>query len=134
MGMTDPIADMLTRIRNGGRAHHREVEVPWSRLKENIAHLLVQEGYLQEVKRTKVKDKVGEVLRIQLKFDKDDNPVILGLKRISRPGRRVYVGSKEIPRIRRGLGINLLSTPKGLLVDRQAKKDGVGGELLFSAW
>lgn len=134
MGMTDPIADMLTRIRNGGRAHHREVEVPWSRLKENIAHVLAQEGYLQEVKRTKAKDKVGDVLRIHLKFDKDDKPVILGLKRVSRPGRRVYVGYKEIPRIRRGLGINLLSTPKGLLVDRQAKKDRVGGELLFSAW
>ncbi len=134
MGMTDPIADMLTRIRNGGRAHHREVEIPWSRVKESLARLLVEEGYVHEVKRTKLKDSVGEILRVQLKFDKDDKPVISGLKRVSRPGRRVYVGSNEIPAVRRGLGINLLSTPKGLLVDRQAKKDGVGGELLFSAW
>lgn len=134
MGMTDPIADMLTRIRNGGHAHHREVEIPWSRVKESIGHLLAEEGYVQEVKRAKSKDKVGDVLRIQLKFDKDDKPVISGLKRVSRPGRRIYVGSKEIPLVRRGLGINLLSTPKGVLVDRQARKDGVGGELLCSIW
>ena len=132
--MTDPIADMLTRIRNGGRAHHREVEIPWSRVKESLARLLVEEGYVHEVKRAKAKEGVGEVLRVQLKFDKDDNPVITGLRRISRPGRRVYVGSKEIPPVRRGLGINLISTPKGILVDRQAQKSGVGGELLCSVW
>ncbi len=132
--MTDPIADMLTRIRNGCHAHHREVEIPWSRVKESIGHLLSEEGYVLEVKRAKSKDKVGDVLRIQLKFDKDDKPVISGLKRVSRPGRRIYVGSKEIPPVRRGLGINLLSTPKGILVDRQARKDGVGGELLCSVW
>ncbi len=134
MGMTDPIADMLTRIRNGGRAHHREVEIPWSRVKESMARLLVEEGYVQDVKRSKPKDRVGEVLRVQLKFDKNDNPVITGIKRVSRPGRRVYVGKKEIPLVRRGLGINILSTPRGFLVDRQAKKTGVGGELLCSVW
>ncbi len=134
MGMTDPIADMLTRIRNGGRAHHREVEIPWSCIKESMARLLVQEGYVRDVKRAKPKDKVGEVLRVQLKFDKNDNPVITGIKRVSRPGRRVYVGKKEIPQVRRGLGINLLSTPRGILVDRQAQKTGVGGELLCSIW
>ncbi len=134
MAMTDPIADMLTRIRNGGRAHHREVEIPWSRVKESMARLLMEEGYIQDVKKAKPKDSVGEVLRIQLKFDKDDKPVISGIKRVSRPGRRVYVGNKEIPMVRRGLGINLLSTPKGILVDRQAQKSGVGGELLCSIW
>ena len=134
MGMTDPIADMLTRIRNGGRAHHREVEIPWSRVKESIARLLVEEGYVREVKRSKPKDSVGEILRIQLKFDKDGKPIITGITRVSRPGRRVYVGNKEIPQVRRGLGVNLLSTPKGILVDRQARKNGVGGELLCSIW
>ena len=134
MGMTDPIADMLTRIRNGGRAHHREVEIPWSRVKESLARLLVEEGYVQDVKRSKPKDGVGEVLRVHLKFDKNDNPVITGIKRVSRPGRRVYVGKKEIPLVRRGLGVNLLSTPRGILVDRQAQKTGVGGELLCSIW
>lgn len=134
MGMTDPIADMLTRIRNGGRAHHREVEIPWSRVKESMARLLVEEGYVQEVKRAKPKDKVGEVLRVQLKFDKNGDPVITGIKRVSRPGRRVYVGKDDIPQVRRGLGINLLSTPRGILVDRQAQKTGVGGELLCSIW
>jgi small subunit ribosomal protein S8 len=134
MGMTDPIADMLTRIRNGGRAHHREVEIPWSRVKESIARLLVEEGYVREVKRSKPKDSVGEILRVQLKFDKDDKPVITGITRVSRPGRRVYVGNKEIPQVRRGLGVNLISTPKGILVDRQARKSRVGGELLCSIW
>jgi small subunit ribosomal protein S8 len=134
MGMTDPIADMLTRIRNGGRAHHREVEIPWSRVKESIARLLVEEGYVREVKRSKPKDSVGEILRVQLKFDKDDKPVITGIMRVSRPGRRVYVGNKEIPQVRRGLGVNLISTPKGILVDRQARKSRVGGELLCSIW
>ena len=134
MGMTDPIADMLTRIRNGGRAHHREVEIPWSRVKESIARLLVEEGYVREVKRSKPKDSVGEILRVQLKFDKDDKPIITGIMRVSRPGRRVYVGNKEIPQVRRGLGVNLISTPKGILVDRQARKSRVGGELLCAIW
>ena len=134
MGMAEPIADMLTRIRYGGRAHHREVEIPWSRVKESLARLLVEEGYVREVKRAKLKDSVGEILRLQLKFDKDGKPIITGITRVSRPGRRVYVGNKEIPRVRRGLGINLLSTPKGILVDREARKSGVGGELLCSVW
>ncbi len=134
MGMTDPIADMLTRIRNGGRAHHREVEIPWSRVKESLARLLVEEGYVHDVKRSKPKDSVGEILRVQLKFDKDDKPIISGIRRVSRPGRRVYVGNKEIPLVRRGLGVNFLSTPKGILADRQARKSGVGGELLCSIW
>ncbi|MFQ5849753.1 MAG: 30S ribosomal protein S8 [Candidatus Binatia bacterium] len=132
--MTDPIADMLTRIRNACRARHRDVEVPWSRIKESIARLLVEEGYVLEVRRVRIKSKAGEVLRIQLKFDKENRPVITGLSRVSHPSRRVYVGCEKIPPVRRGLGINILSTPKGILVDRQAQKAKVGGELLCSVW
>jgi small subunit ribosomal protein S8 len=134
MGMTDPIADMLTRIRNALRAGHDSVEVPCSRLKESLVQVLISEGYLQEVKRVKVKDAAGELLRIHLKFDREKRPVISGLRRVSRPGRRVYVGLDEIAPIRKGLGINVLSTPKGILVDREAKKAKVGGELICSVW
>lgn len=134
MGMTDPIADMLTRIRNAARARHEGVEVPWSRIKEEITRVMVEEGYLQEVKKAKAKNGAGEELRIQLKFDKENNPIISGLRRVSRPSLRIYVGAKEIPPIRKGLGINILSTPKGILVDRKAQKAKVGGELICSVW
>ena len=134
MGMTDPVADMLTRIRNAASARHESVEMPASRVKETIARLLVEEGYLQEVKKVKAKDKAGEVLRIQLKFDQQNNPIILGLKRVSRPGRRVYVGTREILLVRKGLGINILSTPQGIMVDRKALKANLGGELICSVW
>jgi len=134
MGMTDPIADMLTRIRNAARARHESVDVPWSRTKEEILRVLVAEGYLQEFKRTKAKERAGEELRIQLRFDKEHQPVVSGLRRVSRPSLRVYVGFKEIPPIRRGLGINILSTPKGIMVDREAMKAKVGGELICSVW
>jgi small subunit ribosomal protein S8 len=134
MGMTDPIADLLTRIRNALRAGHDSVEVPCSRVKEALVKVLISEGYLQEVKRVKVKEGGGELLKIQLRFDKERRPVISGIRRVSRPGRRVYVGIDEIVPIRRGLGINVLSTPKGILVDREAKKSKVGGELICSVW
>lgn len=134
MGMTDPIADMLTRIRNASRARHPKVAVPWSRVKEDIARVLVDEGYVKEYKRHKVADHVGEDLIIQLKYDSEKKPIILGLKRISRPSRRVYVGAQEIPLVRKGLGINVLSTAKGVLVDREAQKERVGGEILCSVW
>ena len=134
MGMTDPIADMLTRIRNALRAGHDSVEVPCSRVKESLVKVLIAEGYLQEVKRVKAKDGGGELLRIHLKFDKENRPVILGLRRVSRPGRRVYVGLAEIAPVRKGLGVNVLSTPKGIMADREAKKAKVGGELVCSVW
>jgi small subunit ribosomal protein S8 len=134
MGMTDPIADMLTRIRNAARARHESVAVPWSRIKEQILKVLVEEGYIQEFKKVKAKDRPGEELRIQLKFDKENNPIMSGVMRVSRPSLRVYVGAKEISPIRRGLGINILSTPKGILVDREAQRANVGGELLCSVW
>lgn len=134
MGMTDPIADMLTRIRNAARARHESVEVPCSRIKEQVLRVLVEEGYLQEFKKVKAKGRAGENLRIQLKFDKESKPIISGLKRVSRPSVRVYVGFREIPLIRKGLGINVLSTPRGILVDREALKVKVGGELICSVW
>jgi|1185.fasta_scaffold224245_1 small subunit ribosomal protein S8 len=134
MAMTDPIADLLTRIRNAMRAGHDSVEVPSSHMKESLIKVLIAEGYLQDVKKVKAKEGFGELLKIQIRFDKQRRPVITGLRRISRPGRRVYVGVDEIAPIRRGLGVNVLSTPKGLLVDREAKKAKVGGELICSVW
>lgn len=134
MGMTDPIADMLTRIRNAARARHESVGIPCSRLKEAIIRVLVAEGYLQEFKKVKAKDRAGEELRVHLRFDAGNKPIMSGLKRVSRPGRRVYVGVEDIPPIRKGLGINILSTPRGVLVDREAKKAKVGGELICSVW
>ncbi len=134
MGMTDPIADMLTRIRNAARARHQKVAIPWSRLKENILKVLIEEGYLLEFKKAKAPEGGGEVLVVELKFDRDNQPIITGLKRVSSPGRRVYVGAQEVTPIRKGLGISVLSTPKGILVDREAQRARVGGELICSVW
>lgn len=132
MSMTDPIADMLTRVRNGGMANHQTVDVPWSRLKEAITKVLVEEGYVQQVRRIKVEGQVQDTIRIHLKYDRDRRPVLTQLKRVSRPGRRVYLGYKDIHPVRRGLGTHILSTPKGVIVDREAVKSKVGGELLCS--
>ena len=134
MSMTDPIADLLTRVRNAARARHQKVAVPWSRLKENIVKILIEEGYLKESKKIKAAQGGGEDLVIQLKFDRENRPIISGLKRVSSPGRRVYVGAQGLPPVRKGLGIHILSTPKGILVDREAQKANVGGELLCSVW
>jgi small subunit ribosomal protein S8 len=134
MGMTDPIADMLTRIRNASRARHQKVTVPWSRVKENIIKILIEEGYLKEQKRVKASQGWGEDLVIQLKFDRENRPIITGMKRVSSPGRRVYVGVNQVIPIRKGLGINVLSTPKGILVDREAQRAKLGGELICSVW
>lgn len=134
MGMTDPIADMLTRIRNAARARHQKVSVPYSRVKENIAKVMVEEGYLKELKKVKAAVGAGDELVIQLRFDRENRPIISGMKRVSTPGRRVYVGTQDVTPIRKGLGINILSTPRGILVDREAQKANVGGELLCSIW
>jgi small subunit ribosomal protein S8 len=134
MGMTDPIADMLTRIRNASRARHQKVGVPWSRVKENIIKVFVQEGYVKEYKKVKAAEGAGEELIVQLKFDRDNRPIILGLKRVSRPSLKVYVGAQQLTPIRNGLGINILSTSKGILVDREAQRANVGGEVLCSVW
>jgi small subunit ribosomal protein S8 len=134
MGMTDPIADMLTRIRNASRARHQKVAVPWSRVKESILKVFVQEGYVKEYKKVKAAEGAGEELIVQLKFDRDNRPIILGLKRVSRPSLKVYVGAQQLTPIRNGLGINILSTSKGILVDREAQRANVGGEVLCSVW
>ena len=134
MGMTDPIADMLTRIRNASGARHQRVAVPWSRLKENIVKILIEEGYLKDQKKVKAAVGFGEEMVIQLKFDRENRPIITGMKRVSSPGRRVYVGAKALTPVRKGLGIHVLSTPKGILVDRVAQKAKVGGELICSVW
>jgi small subunit ribosomal protein S8 len=134
MAMTDPIADMLTRIRNGARARHQKVSVPWSKVKENIGKILVAEGYLKELKKVKAAQGGGDELVIQLKFDAEHRPIITGLKRVSSPGRRIYVGAKAVTPVRKGLGIHILSTPRGMLVDREAQRARVGGELICSVW
>ena len=134
MGMTDPIADTLTRIRNASRARHQRVAVPWSRVKENILKVFVEEGYVKEYKKVKAAEGAGDELIVQLKFDRDNRPIILGLKRVSRPSLKVYVGAQQVTPIRKGLGINILSTSRGILVDREAQRANVGGEVLCSVW
>lgn len=132
MSMTDPIADLLTRIRNGNRARKERVDVPWSTLKDAVARVLIAEGFLREA--TVVGEGAAKVLRLTLKYDDQRRPVISGIERVSRPSLRIYVGKEEIPLVRGGLGINVLSTPAGVLVDREAKQRGVGGELLCAVW
>ena len=130
--MTDPIADMLTLVRNETSARKANVDVPWSRHKEEIARVLVQEGYLAAAAAVEAEPR--RVLRIDLRYDNRRRPVITGIRRVSRPSLRVYVGTDEIPAVRGGLGINVLSTPKGVLVDRDARREKVGGEVICTVW
>ncbi len=129
--MTDPIADMLTRVRNAGQAGHKWVDLPVSKLKIEIAKILT-ENYFVHAHKVLDDGKHG-VLRVYLKYH-DGQPVIRHLERISRPGRRTYVGAGDIPRVRNGLGMAILSTSAGLLSDRSARKQGVGGELMAKVW
>src|SRR3984885_10668886 len=128
----DPIADMLTRLRNALSARHAKVDVPASRLKMEIARILKEEGYILNYKMTE--DGAKRSIRIYLKYTPASSPVISKIERVSRPGCRVYVGSKEIPRILGGLGINILTTPKGVMTGSTARKEGVGGEVLCQVW
>ncbi len=130
--MTDPIADMLTRIRNASKVKLEKVDIPSSKLKVEIAKILKDEGYVKNVKL--VKDRKQGVIRVYLKYTDDEISVIQGLKRISRPGCRVYAGKDAIPRVMRGLGVAILTTPKGIQTDKQARKDNVGGEVLCHVW
>jgi small subunit ribosomal protein S8 len=125
---TDPIADMLTRIRNGIRARHARVEMPSSRLKIEIARILKDEGYITNYKVSEEGRK--RVLRVVLRYDTDGESTISTLERISKPGRRVYVGAREIPRVLGDLGVNILTTPRGVMTGKHARKAGVGGEVL----
>lgn len=131
MTMSDPIADMLTRVRNGMMARQSEVEMPASKLKANIAAVLQSEGYVNGYEV--IPDDKQGVLRIQLKY-KANKAVIEGLKRVSKPSRRIYVAHDEIPKVLSGLGVNILSTPKGVMSDKQARLKKVGGEILCAVW
>ena len=130
--MTDPIADFLTRIRNATRAKHTRVEIPASRVKGEIAKILLNQGYVKDVKL--VDDSKQGLLRVYLKYDNENAPAIEGIKRISKPGRRIYVKREEIPRVMGGFGIAVLSTSRGILTGNEARQEGVGGELLCQIW
>ena len=132
MTMTDPIADMLTRLRNANHARHKSVSMPYSKLKAAIAKILVEEGYIASID---VEDaKVGKTLVITLKYGSHREAAIEGLQRVSKPGLRVYAKSTNLPKVRGGLGVAILSTSSGLLTDRQAAEKGVGGEVLAYIW
>lgn len=128
----DPIADMLTRIRNAIAARHPKVDVPASRLKMDIARILKEEGYIANYKLAE--EGIRKTIKIYLKYTPENLPVISKLERISRPGCRVYVGRKEIPRVLGGMGVNILTTPRGVMTGRKAHREGVGGEILCQVW
>jgi len=132
MTMTDPIADMLTRVRNANSAHHDEVSMPFSKLKSHIAEILQAEGYIAGWKVAE--GEVGKTLTITLKYGPNRERSIAGLRRVSKPGLRVYAKSTAMPRVLGGLGIAIISTSTGLLTDKQAAKKGVGGEVLAYVW
>ena len=132
MSMTDPIADMLTRVRNANSAHHDTVKMPSSKLKANIAAILKQEGYIAEYEVTDAR--VGKELTIELKYGPTRQRSISGIRRISKPGLRVYAKSDNLPKVLGGLGVAIISTSQGLLTDRQATNKGVGGEVLAYVW
>jgi len=131
MVMTDPIADMLTRIRNANQMRHKSVEVPTSRIKQAIAEILKAEGYINEVEVAKDKN----VLKLSLKYDAETNQrVITGIKRISKPGLRIYAKADEMPRVLSGLGIAIISTSQGIITDKKARQLAIGGEVLAYVW
>jgi small subunit ribosomal protein S8 len=129
---TDPIADLLTRIRNGLRADHDEVEMPASAFKTEIARILKEQGYIDGYETDT--GRVGKVLRVKLKYTEDRKPVILGIERLSKPGRRQYVTAAEVPRIYGGMGTAIVSTSKGVMTGHDARREGVGGELVARIW
>ena len=132
MTMTDPVADMLTRIRNAAKARFNSVDIPGSKMKIDIARILKDEGYIRNYKF--IKDGKQGILRIYLKYGAEQESVIYGLSRVSRPSRRVYVRSKEIKPVYSGLGTAILSTSKGVMTDRQARKENLGGEIICNLW
>ena len=132
MQITDPIADLLTRIRNANSAKHDTVEIPASNMKKAICQILVNEGYIKDMKV--VEDNLQGTIVLTLKYGEKKTRVIQGLKRISKPGLRIYAGAQELPRVMRGLGIAIVSTSKGIMTDKQARKAGVGGEVLAFVW
>jgi small subunit ribosomal protein S8 len=132
MVMTDPIADMLTRIRNANNAKHTKVVIPSSNIKKAIAAILMEEGYIKDVKYME-DDKQG-MIEITLKYGEDSSKVISGIKRISKPGLRIYTSKNDVPKVLNGLGIAIISTSKGIMTDKNARKSNVGGEVLCYVW
>lgn len=132
MNLTDPVADFLTRIRNAHGARHQKLDVPASKLKAEVARILKEEGYIANVKP--VEEEGQRLLRVYLKYGANNEPVIRDLKRVSKPGCRVYIGKDEIRRVQGGLGISIMTTPRGVMTGRQARREGVGGEILCEVW
>lgn len=128
---SDPIADLLTRIRNAVKAEHKEVVVPYSKLKESLAQILVREGFVTAVE---VLGTAKKLLKITLRYTSEGFPVVTGLKRVSTPGQRFYVAFSQIPRVSGGVGVTIVSTSKGLLTDKQARQQKVGGEVVCQVW
>jgi len=129
---TDPIGDMLTRIRNALQAGHADLEIPSSDLKKRIAEILKEQGFIEDF--SVLEDRTQGILKIYLKYVAPKRGAIAGIRRESKPGRRIYVGKKDIPRVRRGMGLAILSTPQGVMADQEARKRGIGGELLLTVW
>ena len=132
MGMTDPIADMLTRIRNGSKAGKKWIDVPASKLKKELARILAEEHFIERYKF--IEDQLQGELRLYLKYDHDEMPIIKGIKRVSKPGLRRYSRADELPRVLNGLGIAIVTTSNGVMTDRDARKKGVGGEVICYVW
>ena len=130
--VTDPISDLLVRLQNGFRRRHDVVNVPTSRLKREILRILQNEGYIQSFQADVVDG--HPVLKVQLRYVGEGEPMITGMQRVSKPGRRVYVGTREIPRVRNGIGMAILSTSKGIMTDQASRKAGLGGEVLCAVW
>jgi small subunit ribosomal protein S8 len=132
MSMTDPIGDFLTRIRNGLSADHEAVDIPASKFKVELARILREQGYITDFSTEPAR--VGEVLRVTLKYTEDRKPVISGMERVSRPGRRTYVNAQEIPKVLGGMGTTIVSTSSGVMTGHQARQAGVGGEVVAYVW
>lgn len=132
MHITDPIADMLTRVRNAISAKHDTVEIPASNMKKSIAKILLDEGYIKSMQV--VDDDKQGVIKLTLKYADDKTPAITGLRRVSKPGLRYYASCEDMPKVLKGLGVAIVSTPKGVMTDKQARKDNVGGEVLAFIW
>ena len=132
MNITDPIADLLTRIRNASQARHATVDVPASNMKKAIAQILVEEGYVKSY--TVAEDNKQGVITITLKYTETGAPVITGLRRVSKPGLRIYTSCEDMPKVMKGIGIAIISTPKGVMTDKKARKENVGGEVLAFVW
>ena len=132
MNTTDPIADMLTRIRNANSSKHKTVDIPASKMKLAIADILFKEGYIKSFEE--ISSDVQGTIKVALKYDEKGNRVIAGIKRISKPGLRVYASKEDLPQVLNGLGIAIISTSKGIMTDREARKEGLGGEVLAYVW